>query len=53
MKKIGPVKVNVYSAAVYVDKSKAIRSLSAFKQSLSTKLRESTDFSNIVRIPMY
>ena len=45
----GPIKVNVYSAAVYVEKSKALSSLKQFKQFASAKLKSSAEFSDIVR----
>ncbi len=50
VKKIaGPLKVNVYSAALYVEKSKALNSLKLFKQNAWAKLKSSSEFSDIVR----
>ena len=45
----GPIKVNVYSAALYVDKSKALNSLRIFKQATWESLKTSSEFSEIVR----
>mmetsp|Transcript_18097 Transcript_18097/g.24836 ORF Transcript_18097/g.24836 Transcript_18097/m.24836 type:complete len:223 (-) Transcript_18097:85-753(-) len=47
VKKIGPIKVNVYSAALYLEKSSALlNSLKAFKGISTEKLQSSEDLSN-------
>jgi len=50
VKKIGPVKVNVYSAALYLEKSTALlNSLKIFKGISNEKLHSSDDLANAVR----